>query len=77
MPSVELAALNNPANARGPSQRPKTLNLSQHEFCLNYLANGFNATAAYKAAYPAASLRSARELGHRLLTKVDIKAFLV
>jgi phage terminase small subunit len=74
MPNVELAALNNPAN--GASHRPKTLNLSQYEFCLNYLANGFNATAAYKAAYPAATLRSARELGHRLLTKVDIKAFL-
>lgn len=56
--------------------RPETLNPSQYEFCLNYLANGFNATAAYKAAYPRATIRSARELGHRLLTKVDIRAFL-
>jgi phage terminase small subunit len=58
------------------SARPKTVTPSQFEFCLNYLANGFNATAAYKAAYPGATLRSARELGHRLLTKVDIKTFL-
>ena len=55
---------------------PPGLNLSQYEFCLNYVANGFNATAAYKAAYPEATPRSARELGYRLLTKVDIKAFL-
>ena len=58
------------------SALPPGLNLSQYEFCLNYVANGFNATAAYKAAYPEATLRSARELGYRLLTKVDIKAFL-
>jgi hypothetical protein len=51
------------------------LNHSQLTFCLVYIANGFNATAAYKTAYPAASFRSARELGYRLLTKVDIKAF--
>jgi hypothetical protein len=52
------------------------LNRAQVTFCLYYVANGFNATTAYKAAYPGATLRSARELGHRLLTKVDIRAFL-
>lgn len=59
------------------SQVPPNLNCSQFMFCLAYVANGFNATAAYRAAYPDASPRSARELGHRLLTKVDIRAFLV
>jgi hypothetical protein len=52
------------------------LNRAQITFCLCYVANGFNATAAYKAAYPGAGARSARELGHRLLTKVDINAFI-
>lgn len=53
-----------------------SLNRSQFTFCLIYIANGFNATAAYKEAYPAASRRSARELGYRMLTKVDIRVFL-
>ncbi len=54
----------------------KLPNPSQVTFCLIYIANGFNATAAYREAYPGVTARSARELGYRLLTKVDIRTFL-
>ncbi len=66
---------NPPALSRGTPLKA-TLNPSQRTFCLEWLRNGHNATAAYKAAYPGATPSSARELGHRLLTKVDIRTFL-
>jgi len=34
------------------AERPDTLTPAQFAFCLAYIANGFNATAAYRAAYP-------------------------
>lgn len=34
------------------AERPDTLTQAQFAFCLAYIANGFNATAAYRAAYP-------------------------
>lgn len=53
------------------------LTAAQHEFCLAYLANGFNASAAYAKAYPDATDESARRAGSRLLlTNVDVQAFL-
>ena len=48
-----------------------------HDFCLVYLTNGFNASAAYKASHPdCQSDHAARSGGHRLLTNSDVKAFL-
>jgi hypothetical protein len=53
-----------------------TLSPAQREFCLEYLRNGFNATAAYKAAYRGVVDATARSNGWRLLTNADILAFL-
>ena len=47
---MDLVALEHLANEGDSSVWPKTLNPSQYEFCLHYLANGFNATAAYQHA---------------------------
>lgn len=46
------------------------------EFVLTYLANGRNATAAYKAAHPRASQRTAEVNGSRTLRKTEVAAFL-
>jgi phage terminase small subunit len=54
----------------------KGLEPAEAEFCLQYLANGFNATAAYRSAHPTCTSASARQLGSRMLTKVHIRAFL-
>lgn len=66
--------------ARTPTKSPDPadgLLPAQREFCLAYLANGFNATAAYAKAYPDAADESARRAGSRLLlTNVDVQAFL-
>jgi phage terminase small subunit len=43
---------------------------------LNYLVNGFNATAAYAAAYPKATRRTARQEGYRFLTFPDVRRFI-
>ena len=49
---------------------------NQIKFCDEYLKD-FNATRAYKAAYPSIKNdHSARTLGARLLTKVDIKKYI-
>jgi len=55
---------------------PEGLNEAQHVFSLEYLANGFNATAAYRAAYPGVTDLTARVEGHRHLTKPHIKVFI-
>lgn len=46
-------------------------------FFLEWLKNGFNATAAYKALHPDVTNESARVLGSRKLAKVNIGAILV
>lgn len=48
----------------------------QYTFCLEYLANGFNASAAYKKAHPGVTDGTARTEGWRSLTNPDIRAFL-
>lgn len=50
----------------------------QHKvFALTYLANGRNASAAYREAYPRCrSEVAARVEGHRLLTKPNVAAFI-
>lgn len=53
------------------------LTAAQYEFCLAYLANGFNATAAVRAAYPdVTSDVTIRAMGSENLTKPNIRAFL-
>lgn len=49
---------------------------ARRHFCLEYLGNGFNATAAYKAAYPGVTDGSARTNGWRMLANADVRAFL-
>jgi len=48
-------------------------NLRERKFIEAYITNGGNATRAYLAINPNCKEKSARELGHRMLTKVDIK----
>ena len=52
------------------------LNPAERTFALTYLANGFNATAAYRAAHPKASDATARAEGYKYLVKPHIKAFI-
>ncbi len=58
------------------SDLPSGLARSQYEFCLNYVANGFNASAAYRAAHPTASKHTARVEGCRTLIKPAVQEFL-
>ena len=46
--------------------------LRERKFLKTYIENGGNATQAYLAICPKYEGNSARELGHRMLTKVDI-----
>jgi phage terminase small subunit len=55
---------------------PDNLTTAQRAFCLTYLANGFNASAAYKSAHPGVTDGTARTEGHRTLAIPNIKAFL-
>lgn len=52
------------------------LTAGQHTFCLAYLENGFNATAAYQKAHPTAAPATARTEGSRSLTNPNIRAYL-
>lgn len=59
------------------SDVPRGLTPGEYDFCLTYLTNGYNATAAYRATHPDCKTDgSARTLGWRMLTKVDVRAFL-
>ena len=56
---------------------PNSLTLAQHGFCLNYLANGDNATAAYKATHPhCRSEKAATVEGHRTLVKPRVQQYI-
>jgi phage terminase small subunit len=48
----------------------------QKQFCDIYLTNGFNGTDAYLKVYPSANPESARRQASKLLTKIDVKAYL-
>lgn len=48
------------------------LNKRHISFIDEYMINGMNATDAYKKVYPKSSDESARRLGSKLLTKIDI-----
>ena len=55
----------------------KELKLKHKLFANEYIANGQNATQAYLKAYPSCTdPESARRLGSKLLTKVDIRAYI-
>jgi phage terminase small subunit len=52
------------------------LTLCDQLFALGYLANGYNATAAYKATHPRCAQRTAEVNGSRLLRKAEVAAFI-
>lgn len=58
--------------------RPDLDELTQGEelFALEYLANGYNATAAYRTVHPKASDTTAATQGYRCLRKPQIAAFI-
>lgn len=45
-------------------------------FALEYLANGYNATAAYRSLHPKCTQRTAEVNGCRLLRKAEVRAFI-
>ena len=51
----------------------KTLKPSEQAFVNDYLKNGYNATKAYLAIKPKSKYTSAKVMGARWLTRVDIK----
>ncbi len=51
-------------------------NLKHQKFADEYLSNGLNATDAYRKVYPKSTDESARRLGSKLLTKVDVKSYI-
>lgn len=59
-----------------PVSGAKTGCSSSQVFALEYLANGNNATAAYRAAHPKCSQRTAEVNGSRLLRKAEVAAFI-
>lgn len=71
-----------PSARRGQSRRerasqpPASLTPAQHVFCLEYLRNGFNASAAYRAAHPNVTEKTAWELGSRMLRNIKVRTFL-
>ena len=66
------------AEGRQSASRPaRPLTRTQEVFCLEYLASGYNATAAYKKSHPrCTSSGAARVQAHRLLTNPNIQWFL-
>ena len=55
---------------------PSKLTQVQELFALEYLANGYNATAAYRSVHPKCSQRTAEVNGSRLLRKAEVRAFI-
>jgi phage terminase small subunit len=67
--------------ARAQSTRHETtapeLKKNDELIALEYLANGYNATAAYRSVHPKCSQRTAEVNGSRLLRKAEVRAFIV
>jgi phage terminase small subunit len=62
--------------ATGPGAK-YGLTLGQYEFCLQYLTNGFNASAAYRVAHPnCKSEKASRVEGSRTLALPSVKSYL-
>lgn len=49
---------------------------AQQRFADEYLANGYNAAAAYRVAYPNASDASAKAVAYRVLKYPDVKKYI-
>lgn len=56
-------------------ERAPTLSDADRAFALEYLANGFNASAAYRKAHPHVTTESSWVLASRVLGKVAVRAF--
>jgi len=76
-PRLQRANASRDRQATRTSAIAEGLTLKQIEFALNWLANGYNATAAYKAAHPEVTSGTARIEGHRTLAKPNIRAWLL
>ncbi|MEQ1934674.1 MAG: terminase small subunit, partial [Fimbriimonadaceae bacterium] len=67
-------------SARQPGRTPRRLDRLRHcseLFALEYLANGYNATAAYKATHPRCrSAKAATVEGHRTLVNPRVQQFI-
>ena len=61
----------------GPARsNRKPLTQRAELFALEYLANGYNGTAAYKTTHPRCAQRTAEVNGSRLLRKAEVSAFI-
>lgn len=70
-------APDSPAVRKSPDTPPPDRLKPEHrKFCLAYLANGFNATAAYRTAYPDIKADVAPAAASRLLRHVKVAAFI-
>jgi phage terminase small subunit len=65
-----------PAPAKTLPHEDANLTVAQYHFCLSYLANGFNARAAYLSAHPDVTLGTAGVEGHRSLNNPKIREFI-
>lgn len=65
-----------PTSSQPDAPPPDDLKPAQRTFALEYLGNGFNATGAYKKAYPKANQATAEVQGHRSLRLPKVRAFL-
>lgn len=65
-----------PRAAEPEPSLPPGLTEAQHAFCLAYLANGFNASAAYRSAHPAVTEPTSWVEGHRTLRNPNVKGFI-
>lgn len=59
-----------------PAQPDDGLTNGQRKFCLLYLANGFNATAAYRESHPGCSQATAEVNGSKGLRIAKVRTFL-
>jgi hypothetical protein len=58
------------------SRAGEKLTHGAERFALEYLANGYNATAAYRSVHPKCSQRTAEVNGCRLLRKAEVQTFI-
>ncbi len=73
---MEGAARRRPLKAGHRRRSTETGKARDEFFALAYLANGYNATAAYKSAHPRCAQRTAEVNGSRLLRKAEVSAFI-
>jgi phage terminase small subunit len=64
------------AQSTGHGTIAQELTKNNELIALEYLANGYNATAAYRSVHPRCSQRTAEVNGSRLLRKAEVRAFI-